>query len=75
MSCSIVLQVLVQEKWVCSSLFAPDCSELQVSVVVTWLLIFAAQNELTGEHSCIMLRCVTEDSAWLDSYTAGTVLW
>ena len=29
------------------------------------------QNELTGEHSCIMLRCLTADDQWLHDYHKG----
>ena len=29
------------------------------------------QNELTGEHSCIVLRCLTADDQWLHDYHKG----
>ena len=39
-------------------------------------MVLSLQNELTGEHSCIMIKTLQEDDepekAWLDAYWKGT---
>ena len=51
-----------------------DVSYIVVASKQIFSFSFLLQNELTGEHSCIMIKPLSEaDSDWLSAYYKGNV--